>query len=99
MPMCDILFTQRQQTANKSFNSSSSSAHVQASNLLHSSSPPIQAQDVRKGIRPDQAHEAVRRPGRHRRQEGGHQGRVRQAAVGLPQEEQPPGLYPLRSHS
>ena len=48
---------------------------------------------VWKGIRPHQAHEALRRPGRHRRQEGGLQGRVRQAAVGLPQEEQPPGLY------
>jgi hypothetical protein len=49
---------------------------------------------IRKRIRSHQTHEALRRPVRHRRPEGSLQGRVRQAAVGLPQEEQPPGKRP-----
>merc|ERR1711971_273231 len=44
-----------------------------------------------EGSRTHQAHEAQRRAGRHRREEGGVEGRVHQAAVGLHQEAQPAG--------
>merc|ERR1712088_155733 len=44
-----------------------------------------------EGSRTHQAHEAQRRAGRHRREEGGVEGRLHQAAVGLHQEEQPSG--------
>merc|ERR1712141_303851 len=63
---------------------------LQLFRFISSKTPQTSRQDA-QGIRFDQAHEALRRAGRHRRQEGGVPRRMHQAAVGLPEEEQPPG--------